>query len=160
MRSASTVTGSREHERPARTIATLACLIGFVCATALYFFAPTPDRLARAVSRLPTGQQERTYLQQRPFDAIGFVAYSDAAPSATFPNASVSAGLMSSGELASAGGVGDVRCGTNRASVHRNVASSSPRPSRCIHQPTGTLHSNCYATPLERPHGSSFLDES
>lgn len=95
MRSASTVTGSREHERPARTIATLACLIGFVCATALYFFAPTPDRLARAVSRLPTGQQERTYLQQRPFDAIGFVAYSDAAPSATFPNASVSAGLMS-----------------------------------------------------------------
>jgi len=82
MRSASEGTHAREHERRARTVATVACMFGVACAGALFFVAPTPDRLTRAVAQLPPGSQEVEYLRQRPFDAIGFLALSAATTTA------------------------------------------------------------------------------
>ncbi len=82
MRSASTVTGPRKHELAARTVVIVACLLGFAGAVALFFFAPTPDRLTRAVARLPSGPQELAYLRQRPFDAVGFLAFGAATTTA------------------------------------------------------------------------------
>lgn len=54
-----------------------ACLICCAAAAALFFFGVTPTRLARAPALTATDTQSATYIRQRPFDAVGFLAFFD-----------------------------------------------------------------------------------